>query len=263
MKKIHIPAQITTMKPHAAINNQEKSFDCSLCHDRGLIIRDGLAYRCRCMLQKSWQKLLRSANLAPQLARHTLDGFDLKYYSRELQDELTGTSYYESARRCLEAARRYVNTYTHKSHGRGLLIFGPVGSGKTFLAAAIANALIAANREVLFTVVPDLLDAIRATYDRRPQDNSQTELELIDIARKAPILILDDLGAHNYTEWTCNKIYSLINYRLINELPTVVTTNLDLKTLEDYLGERTTSRLVELCTSYHLPVEEDIRCIIS
>lgn len=262
MKRIHIPAEIKTIKPSKEIIS-DNHFSCSLCLDRGLVIRDGRAYRCRCMQQKSWQNLLRSANLTPQLRRHTFENFELKYYSKTMQDELTGTTYYESARYCLEASQRFVATYRHKTHGRGLLIFGPVGSGKTFLAAAIANALIASGKEVLFTVVPDLLDAIRATYDRRPQDSSYTELELIDIARKAAILILDDLGAHNYTEWTCNKIYSLINYRIINELPTVITSNLDLKTLEDYLGERTTSRLVQLCSSYHLPVAEDIRCIIS
>ncbi|CEP66626.1 AAA+ ATPase domain [Moorella glycerini] len=263
MERIHIPAQLIMKNKGQEEPLELPAYQCSLCQDRGLIIRDGRAYRCRCMQQKAWQNRLRAANLAPQLSRYTFQNFDLKYYSRTLNDELTGTTYYESARRCLEAARRFVATYRQETRGRGLFIFGPVGSGKTFLAAAIANALTAAGREVLFTVVPDLLDAIRATYDRRPQDGSQTELELIDTARKVAVLILDDLGAHNYTDWTCNKIYSLINYRLINELPTVVTSNLDLKALEDYLGERTTSRLVQLCQSYHLPVAEDIRCVIS
>ncbi len=263
MQKIHIPVELITPKPGQPHTPETHAYQCPLCQDRGLILRQGRAYRCHCMQQKAWQNRLRAANLAPQLRQHTLQNFDLKYYSRTLQCDLTGTTYYESARRCLEAARRFVATYSQETHGRGLFIFGPVGSGKTFLAAAIANALTAAGREVLFAVVPDLLDALRATYDRRPQDESKTELELIDTARKVGILVLDDLGAHNYTEWTRNKIYSLINYRLINELPTVVTSNMDLKALEEYLGERTTSRLVHLCQSYHLPVAEDIRCVIS
>lgn len=263
MERIHISlSEIVKYKPQRD-KRETPVYQCPLCQDRGLIIRDGRAYRCRCMQQKAWQNRLRAANLAPQLTKYTLQNFDLKYYSRTINDELTGLTYYESARRCLEAARRFIATYSQENHGRGLFIFGPVGSGKTFLAAAIANALTAAGREVLFIVVPDFLDAVRATYDRRPQEDTQTELELIDTARKVAILILDDLGAHNYTEWTCNKIYSLINYRLINELPTVITSNLDLKALEEYLGERTTSRIVQLCQSYHLPVAEDIRCVIS
>ncbi|AOQ23908.1 Primosomal protein DnaI [Moorella thermoacetica] len=263
MERIRIPPNLVTKNQPPNIPAPSPHYQCPLCRDRGLIIRDGRAYRCRCMQQKAWQNRLRAANLAPQLSRYTFQNFDLKYYSRTLKDELTGTTYYDSARHCLEAARRFVNTYRQEDHGRGLFIFGPVGSGKTFLAAAIANALTAAGREVLFAVVPDLLDALRATYDRRPLDNSHTELELIDAARGVAILILDDLGAHNYTEWTCNKIYSLINYRLINELPTVITSNLDLKALEEYLGERTTSRIIQLCQSFHLPVAEDIRYIIS
>ncbi|BCV21263.1 ATP-binding protein [Moorella sp. Hama-1] len=263
MERIQIPPELLVKRQRQDMPAAATSYRCPLCRDRGLIIRDGRAYRCRCMQQKAWQNRLRAANLAPQLSRYTFSNFDLKYYSRTLRDELTGTTYYESARHCLEAAQRFVTTFRREEHGRGLFIFGPVGSGKTFLAAAIANALTAAGKEVLFAVVPDLLDAIRATYDRRPQDNNQTELELIDTARGVGILVLDDLGAHNYTEWTCNKIYSLINYRLINELPTVITSNLDLKDLEEYLGERTTSRIVQLCQSYHLPVAEDIRYTLS
>lgn len=267
MEKLQVPAALLKRQPASPDPDNLLPWtnlpSCTECQDRGVIVREGRAYRCKCMQLKSWQNRLRSAHLAPQLSRHTFANFDLKYYSRHLYDDLTGTTYYESARRCLEACKNFVAQCADQQVARGLFIFGPVGSGKTFLAAAIANALAAMKKEVLFVVVPDLLDEIRATYDRKAETESPTELELLTTARDAKVLILDDLGAHNYTEWTRNKIYSLINYRLINELPTVITSNLNLKQLEEYLGERTTSRLLQLCRSYHLPVEKDIRYVLS
>ncbi|KUK12649.1 MAG: Replicative DNA helicase loader DnaI [Moorella sp. 60_41] len=268
MQKLRIPAELLKRPSSAAEAGPPSSAgspppSCPECGDRGIILRDGRAYRCKCMQVKAWHNRLRSAHLTPYLSRHTFATFDLRYYSRQRYDELTGTTYYEAARRCLEACKQFVNQYVRGQAPRGLFIFGPVGSGKTFLAAAVANALTAMHREVLFVVVPDLLDEIRATYDRRPEAETPTEHELLTTARDAPVLILDDLGAHNYTEWTRNKIFSLINYRLIHDLPVVITSNLDLKQLEEYLGERTTSRLLQLCRSYHLPVEQDIRYLLS
>ncbi|MGI9952543.1 ATP-binding protein [Moorellaceae bacterium AZ2] len=267
MQKLQVPAEFLQRPSPGAEAGPPASHAappfCPECRDRGVILREGRAYRCKCMQLKAWQNRLRSAHLTPHLSRHTFANFDLRYYSRQRYDELTGTTYYEAARRCLEACKQFVSQYVQCQTARGLFIFGPVGSGKTFLAAAIANALTAMQKEVLFVVVPDLLDEIRATYDRRPEAESPTEQELLTTARDARVLILDDLGAHNYTEWTRNKIFSLINYRLIHDLPTVITSNLDLQQLEEYLGERTTSRLLQLCRSYHLPVEQDIRYVLS
>jgi len=70
---------------------------------------------------------------------------------------------------------------------------------------------------------------------------------------------LDDLGAHNYTPWTCNKLYSLLNYRLNYHLPVIITTNLDLVEIEKFLGKRTTSRILQMCNVYRLTVQKDIR----
>jgi DNA replication protein DnaC len=100
-----------------------------------------------------------------------------------------------------------------------------------------------------------MLDELRASYSK----NTTSEIDLLDIARTVPVLILDDLGAHNYTEWTKNRIYSILNFRMNEQLPTVITSNLDFADMEAYLGDRTCSRLLQMCRAFRLTVEQDIR----
>lgn len=235
---------------------------CNLCGGRGLVIRDAAwAAPCSCMRQQAVQNKLKSAQLTRAMLGASFKGFNLEYYDRGRQDETTGRSYYDLAVMAGRAAKKFVAEVAENPQCDGLLFTGPVGSGKTFLASCIANELLDMGREVMLVVVPDLLDEIRATYDQDRYDREATELSVIDAARKVKILILDDLGAHNYTEWTRNKIYNIINYRLNNRLPTVITTNLTLENLEEYLGERTTSRLIQMCRIYRLAVDTDIRIV--
>jgi DNA replication protein DnaC len=186
--------------------------------------------------------------------------FDLRYYSRTSKDELKGLSFYESAKRAYNAARNFVSSFLSGDAPEGLIFVGEVGTGKTFLACCVANAILAAGKEVLFVNVPDFLDEIRATYDQG-SDVDYTEHELLIIAKNIPLLILDDLGAFIYTEWARQKIYSILNHRLNYRLPVIITTNVALEELEEYLGERTTSRLFEMCKTYRIYVENDIRAV--
>ncbi len=188
----------------------------------------------------------------------TFNRFKLDFYSRTKIDPVKNTSFYDSALVTLRAAKEFTRRYMNNPHTDGLLLTGQVGSGKTFLACCIANALLAQGKILLFIAVPDLLDQIKATYDAK-NENSVTESELLDTAREVPLLILDDLGAHNYTNWTRNKIFSIINHRLNYLLPTLITTNINLEDLEQFLGDRTTSRIFQMCRPYRLLVDVDIR----
>lgn len=232
---------------------------CPVCHDRGVIVRDRVAVPCRCLARRALVNRFRYSGLPGRLRECTFERFDFKYYSRSGRQDRP--SAYELARRAFQAARDFVQNFKRDPRLDGLLITGPVGSGKTFLAACITNSLLQDGFTVLFAVVPDLLDRLRATYDQSRAPGAYTEQDIMDAAREVPLLVLDDLGAHNYTDWTRNRLYSILNYRLNHRLPVVITTNISLENLEAYLGERTTSRICQMCWSCRLDVELDIRVV--
>lgn len=234
---------------------------CNLCQDRGVILKGETAVQCKCIRKRVIENRFRASCLPPAMADYTFDKFELKYYSRSPQPGEKDKSCYELARVALQTSRNYASEFMANPHTDGLLLTGQVGSGKTLLACCIANALMKMEQTVLFVVVPDLLDKIKATYDQSRTPGIYTEHELLETARTVPLLILDDLGAHNYTEWTKNKIYSILNYRLNHKLPVIITTNISLENLEEHLGERTTSRIFQMCRPCRLLVNLDIRAV--
>ncbi|MBV7329391.1 ATP-binding protein [Chloroflexi bacterium TSY] len=102
-----------------------------------------------------------------------------------------------------------------------LVLTGDYGCGKTHLAAAIANHQFARSLgSATFVVVPDLLDHLRATFS--PMSNTPYDRRFDEI-RKAPLLILDDLGTESATPWAKEKLFQILNYRYNAKLPSVIT----------------------------------------
>ncbi|MGD8750474.1 MAG: ATP-binding protein [Anaerolineales bacterium] len=121
-----------------------------------------------------------------------------------------------------------------KSRKGWLLLQGGYGSGKTHLAAAIANFVVDLDIPTLFITVPDLLDNLRFAYDD-PESTFQARFEEI---RSAQMLIMDDFGTQNATPWAEEKLFQILNFRYINDLPLVVTTNLMLEEIEPRIRSR-------------------------
>ena len=239
----------------------EEAVVCALCGDRGIILQGDVAVPCDCGRSKAAARVFGASGMPPKLRDCSLSKFNSRYYARDCLDLERGVTYFELAKLAHRAAVKFVADFLKNPHIDGLMLSGDVGAGKTYLASCIANALLDKGQRVLFIVVPDLLDQIRATFDSDKNAWEYTEFELMEAARQVPLLILDDLGANNYTEWSKNRIYSIINYRLNHQLPVIITTNITPEDLEAHLGERTTSRLLEMCKPYRLQVDMDIRAV--
>ena len=134
-------------------------------------------------------------------------------------------------RAAFEAARQYA-----LEPGGWLVFSGSSGSGKTHLAAAIANERISRGEPVLFMVVPDLLDHLRASYDASSEEMGYDQL--FEQVRNTPLLILDDIDAVAGTPWAREKLFQVVNHRYNTTLPTVFTSSQRPQQMEDRLATR-------------------------
>jgi DNA replication protein DnaC len=129
--------------------------------------------------------------------------------------------------------------------GRGLWLFGDVGTGKTSLAMLVSKAALEAGRSVAIYSMPRLLADIKETYE---DSSERSYMELFERLVGVDLLHIDDLGAEKRTEWVLEQLYSIINERWQEQRSIIVTTNLvDVDELREQIGPRTVSRLHEMC----------------
>lgn len=162
----------------------------------------------------------------PGLRKHTFEN-DLGYNSKQIR-----------------MAKRYVQHWEKmQKNSTGLLLWGDVGTGKSFIAGCIANALLDKGVPVIMTNFARLLNKLTDMYagDRNAY---------IDSFNRYQLMIIDDLGVERNSEFAREQVFSVIDSRYRSELPMIVTTNLTLEELqhpEDLSRSRIYDRVLERC----------------
>lgn len=232
---------------------------CIKCEDSGRIIvwdaeGNRRAVTCECVEAGRVDRYLEAARIPSMYAHVDLDNYDLHTCSL-------------SQRKAKFIADRFVKR-EEEMLSKGLLFSGRCGTGKTHLAVAVLKELVRRERRPgRFCDARALMDDILRSYDR----DDETEYDLINPVLKAPLLVLDDLGAGKISEYTQEKLASILTQRYNDKLTTIITTNYAVvpprlaaqrtdarghanlngegKTLGDCIGERAYSRLAEMCLS--------------
>ncbi len=208
--------------------------DCPICHGVGYVREEwplghpnfGKLQVCSCQLANF--QLERTAQMRAQSNIEALAG---KTFDNFLPEGINpDPDIRASLRFAFERCRAFA-----ENPEKWLLVTGTYGCGKTHLAAAIANTCLNEGKPVLFLNTPDLLDYLRATFSPA---SGTTYNERFEEIRTVPILILDDLGTESPTNWATEKLYQIINHRFNARLPTVITTNKDIKDMDPRVGSR-------------------------
>ena len=153
----------------------------------------------------------------------------------------------------IQMAKRYVEQWKKvKAENLGLLLWGDVGTGKSFVAACIANALLDQGIPVLMTNFSKILNQMGAMY-------SEERYRYIASFSNYSLLILDDLGIERSTEYALEQVYAVIDERYKSGLPVIITTNLkiaEIRNPQDVVYARIYSRILEMCTPVRISGED-------
>ncbi|WP_158945725.1 ATP-binding protein [Granulicella sp. S190] len=236
---------------------------CTICGGAGVrILQENgrqFAKDCVCRVQKRAERLLGRAHIPKRYEHCTIENYDTDLpYSHKSQVLARLT------------ARKFIDGYPLETGGRGLLINGSIGVGKTHLAVGILQALVAERGATgLFFDYRDLLKQVQNSYNSKV---AATELEILAPVFDAEVLVLDELGASKPTDWVWDTVAHILNTRYNDRRTTIITTNyanagplgtegngrnvMREETLGDRIGERMRSRLQEMCVVVEMQGED-------
>lgn len=203
--------------------------------------------------EKKLRKMQEFANKVDKIIKNS------KMSKRNLNYKFDNFEVNSNNKKVYQSLKNYSEKLVNEVERKGLILVGNNGVGKTHLACSIANELIKNGIPIIYGTLINLLAELKNTYDVY---NNISEMKIIKLYEKVDLLIIDDLGKEKPSEWGLEKLFTIINSRYENNLPVIITTNYDQKSLINRLsinGEIETvksiiSRLYEMC--YLVKIED-------
>jgi len=211
-------------------------YECGLCGDTGYLG----AKMCQCMVVLLRKEAAATLGRSAPIEQCTFEKFSLEYYDTA-QDE-TGVSLRERMRDKLGFCREWAAGFTPGSES--MLLAGPTGVGKTHLSLAMAGRVSQEGHSVVYTPVQRMMDFLEGEKFARDTQTREKFFGATDTYLDCDLLVLDDLGTELSTAFTSSALFNILNTRLVEERPTIISTNLELSEINARYSQRVASRLI-------------------
>lgn len=211
-------------------------------------------------IQRRIAKLVKDSGIRGRFTNRTFERYEVTEVNRKVYEKCK--RYADSFPIMLPTKDERGNVIPPQKERNGLFITGSYGTGKTHLACAIANQLMQGGTPVICMTMIDLLAKIKNSFDT---SEDTTEAEIMKLYEDIPLLIIDDIGSEQPTEWGITRIYAIINARYEAYMPTIITTNYTADELirrmtpsfggklgDTRNAEKTLDRLREMCVGMEM-----------
>ncbi|MGN0437388.1 MAG: ATP-binding protein [Lachnospiraceae bacterium] len=226
-------------------------YTCPLCQDTG---RTENGY-CICFQQAQLKYLYSQSTIENNLAMDNFDTFSLAYYSKE-NDGVHPITPYDNMEYIYNETLDFVKNFDE--NGGNLFFYGGTGLGKTFLSNCIAKYLLDRNHTVLYQSAIHLFEICADVIMNK--NNNPNSKKLYQYIFDCDLLIIDDLGTESKTSFITSEVYDILNTRLREHKPTVISCNLTLKEISQRYSDRIVSRILSEYKAFQF-YGDDIRIL--
>ncbi len=209
-------------------------YTCEDCKDTGYIG----AKLCHCRKQAAIDLVYTQSNIKDVLQTENFSQYTYKYYSNKEKDPITGLTPRENAKKAVKEVLSFLANFDVAF--QNLLLYGEIGTGKTFLSNCIAKELLDAGHSVIYFTAFQFFEILAKQRFEKDEDASASLQNIFD----CDLLIIDDLGTEFPNSFTVSQLFVCLNERLMRKKSTVISTNLDFNKLNEAYTERIFSRLV-------------------